>query len=1325
MELFLIVVLAIAFAIAWNSTRDAFSSTRNTIDQLQREVDFLRSQLAAFVSSTPKTEEPKAAPAAPHHQTVCAAVSTQPASVRTVSQTAHSVPPPVAPFTVPPPPKPVDPPSSAKTPVGLETQPTKPAAPVLADSKPVQPTPAQGPRPEPIAPKTPDPQARPEQPSPQPAPAQPRQPQAPSQPHSQPIAAFRPETEAARARLTSLEQTLGANWLGKIGVASLVIGIASFLAWKLQTWGPGGKVLCGFAVSAILLGGGGWLERKPTYRIFARGGIGGGWALAYFTTFAAYHLQAARVLGSLPVDLALMLLVAAGMVGHSLLYRSQTVTSLAFMLGFGTLLTSHIENPTETVVFSLAASAILAVALVVVTTLRHWAVLELCGLIAVYVSHFVWLNEVLPQQHSNFAEFWPSTALILLYWIIFRLAYVLRTPLDKREEDLSSISAIFNSAGVLGVLKFQSAHPEWAFWALVVLGAIEMSLAWWARSKRRQAFIVLSTIAVVLLVSSVPFRFHGVSWPVLWLVQAQILAIAGLRLGEPIFRRLGLLVGVITGGVLAFHDVMPLAIERLVASDTSHHWSLTAGLALAAMLYWTHSEIYPRRWPAIANSFLESLALRICSWLALGAAAACLWVVLPNQWLPTGWLALFLILIIAGHCFRAVNLLFEGDILALASAGVLAFNHVLPLAFFRLTNADPGAHPAETAVFALAALALWFRSEVFPRLLPSISSDASPVPALSGWLAFILPCTSWLALASAAASMWVAMPDQWLPLGWIALFLILVVAGHLFHASMPPLEGDILALAAAGVLAFHHLFPLLAQRMDATDSGHHLAETAIFSLTALALWMRGHLFPRILPKLLAQPGWDPASWESVMLPISSCIGTASAAAAIWIALPSHWVPVGWLLLVLALGFAADWLVDAVLALQADSVAILSLFGLAVWDLNYFDWDHRFPPLICLALLYCGMHRKTSPRSHNYVPAAYSWAAAGLLPFITYSLLNHDRPWFAPVLTGLCIILFEIGRLFRKGFLRWQGYALVAIAYVMYIGSDLPLALFRFPSPPLDPNFTLVGSCLLEVLILLAAGFWLHERTRPRAQTTDTEHIIGLFANSIGLFCLVIWIGIRFPLYISSGEAWIAPLWAAIATTLLSLAWLIRRRVFLVQATCLAICSVLRGLLFDLLGASHEGFWSSTLFHLSVTALILLAAQPFAFKLRHPRFWESNPSQPAEPFASALRFPEQVFFFAPFAMMVIALAVKLTSGHITIAWSLLGLGTFLFALIVGERSFRLAGLGLLLISVSKIVLIDIWKLSTPDRFMTLIILGAALIAVSFLYTRFSSTIRKYL
>ena len=256
MELFLIVVLAIALVIVRNSSRNALDRMRDNLGRLQSEVDFLRSQLAALVRNTPKSEEPEPAqpPSVPH--------ATAPSSPAPVAYTAPA---PLAAYAPPAPPKSseikINPPTVAQ-PSPSEQISTTPAA-----------------KPDPTGPHTPRPHPQPPFP--------------PAQPHP------------SRVRLSSLEQTLGANWLGKIGVASLVIGIASFLAWKLQTWGPGGKILCGFAVSALLLGGGIWLERKPTYRIFARGGIGGGWALAYFTTFAAYHLQAARVLSSLPVDLAL------------------------------------------------------------------------------------------------------------------------------------------------------------------------------------------------------------------------------------------------------------------------------------------------------------------------------------------------------------------------------------------------------------------------------------------------------------------------------------------------------------------------------------------------------------------------------------------------------------------------------------------------------------------------------------------------------------------------------------------------------------------------------------------------------------------------------------------------------------------------------------------------------------------------------------------------------------------------------------------------------------------------------------------------------------
>jgi hypothetical protein len=198
-----------------------------------------------------------------------------------------------------------------------------------------------------------------------------------------------------------------------------------------------------------------------------------------------------------------------------------------------------------------------------------------------------------------------------------------------------------------------------------------------------------------------------------------------------------------------------------------------------------------------------------------------------------------------------------------------------------------------------------------------------------------------------------------------------------------------------------------------------------------------------------------------------------------------------------------------------------------------------------------------------------------------------------------------------------------------------------------------------------------------------------------------------------------------ATVLLALAWLMRRRTFLFQGMALVIAAVARGIAIDLFADSSKGFWQGPLFHLGVTALILMAALPFAFKLRGDGPFDSTTNSLPPDVDAFLRHPEQLFFFSAFGLEVVALAFKLTSGHITIAWSLLGLGVFLFALAVGERSFRLAGLGLLLVSVAKILLMDVWKLSPSDRYTTLIVLGLALLAVSFLYTRFGKVIRKFL
>jgi uncharacterized membrane protein len=109
----------------------------------------------------------------------------------------------------------------------------------------------------------------------------------------------------------------------------------------------------------------------------------------------------------------------------------------------------------------------------------------------------------------------------------------------------------------------------------------------------------------------------------------------------------------------------------------------------------------------------------------------------------------------------------------------------------------------------------------------------------------------------------------------------------------------------------------------------------------------------------------------------------------------------------------------------------------------------------------------------------------------------------------------------------------------------------------------------------------------------------------------------------------------------------------------------------------------------------------------------------------LHRPEQPWFFVPLTLITVLLYVQLEAGKITMGWVALGVLTFLFALTVKQRSYRLAGLGLLLLGVAKILAWDVWHAPPTQRYLTLIVMGAALLLVSFLYSRYRETLLKFL
>ena len=952
-----------------------------------------------------------------------------------------------------------------------------------------------------------------------------------------------------------LEEKLGTIWLGRVAIVLVVFGIAFGLAWEVRALGPAGKIALGYAVSVVLLGLGVFFERRERYRLLSSAAIGGGWALAFFTTYAMHHVPAAQVLASQVIDLVLMLLVAAGMVAHTLRYRSQVVTGLAFLLAFSTVTISHVS------VYSLAAGAVLALALVIIVQRMRWYELEVLGILAGYLNHYYWLRpivEPMGDARRVFPEFLPSAALLIFYWAVFRASYILRRVEKKSEENVSTAAALLNSFGLLALMKYQSVRPELAFWFLLSLGAVELLLSLLpAVRRRRTAFAILATLGATLLVAALPFRYsyQETQLSVLWLMEAEALFLAGAIGREPLFRRLGMLAAVVTA-------------TQVVLTQSYHAGSdlrRSIIFAVAALLFYADAHLIPRRWPSWVAGASEGFYLRCLGSLAAGMGFAAVWVGLPDPWVAVGWAALALVLGLAGTQWRIRDLHVQQYALALAAlARVLAVN----------TDLGPVAGQLNLRLVTLAVTAALF-------YLGAGWSGETGQPGSK--LARMAQNTSASLLLALLA--WYEAPEAWVAVAWIALAVTLAIAGSRFLLSELVISGDLLALVA--------VVRVLAVNLQGETAWHG----ASLRLITVGLTIAG---------LYLHSRWSslPGRVEAGIIPsVFTWAGSLLLLALLWYELRPVSVALGWALFGLAL-------LELGLARRSTQLRLQAYAALAAAFLRIFFVN----------LNAAGAPGQISPRFYTVVPLALAF-------YYVYGRLEGRSDGFLKADRGLRAAAGH----------AWFGMASVA-------------ALMRFE---LDRNLVVTA-------------------------------------------------------------------WAALVVALMALAWWSGRRVFLLQGLVMSAAVLLRGALSNLMEGGM-GTVTGRLLHVGSAAALLFLGLVFAFPLAR-RAQEEKPAGPASLF---LRHPEQVLFFVPLALLTALLALEMRQGFVTIAWGIEGAAAFLFALWVKKRSYRLAGLGLLLLCVGKIVIVDAWRLQGAYRYLTFVVLGCLLLLVSFLYSRHREVFRQYL
>jgi hypothetical protein len=1076
--------------------------------------------------------------------------------------------------------------------------------------------------------------------------------------------------------VSSVEELLGANWFAKLGVIMTVIGVALLGKLALQNLGPGGKALIVYAISILFLVGGIFLEKRDRYQLLGRVAIGGGWALLFFSTFGIHFVAAMRVLDSGLLDSVLMLVVALGMGAHTLRYKSQFVTGLAFLLGYTTVALS------QDTVYSLTAGVMLAIGLVGIVLKMGWFELEIFGILSSYLNHLYWLYRILGIEGAHgraFPEYHASLALLFFYWLTFRISYVARNIKSDFEEHVSTVSALLNTLLLLGLLKFQSVNPELAYIALFAVGALELMFALLPITRRRRrAFVILSIAGASLILAAVPSHYSGNNVAILWLVGAEVFLSAGIVFKEVVFRRLGLFTGLLVGVDLIGFNFRPLVDLRA----KSEALSLATGVlfALCALVFYLNSLHISSRWKDSFDTSLDSGLLTLHSYLGAFSAATAVWALCSHDWTALAFAAIMLGLAALNRKLESQHLQVQFTLLGVLTLyRALVFNlHIDSPSHLHITTRLITL-PILGAIFYATAKISPLSDDQFQRVLRALFSFAGA--AMFGFL------------------IWSEAPDIWMASLFLAAAVIVAFAAR---------RWDLLHLGIQ-----EHLFALAAILRTLDYNCHVAGHYGPFSIRLLTV----SLVAAGLYAISRRATNRSASHGLIAAYLHTTAATFLLALLMWYEASTGWLAAFWALFAFALAAIDRRFKLDDLRWQAHALAAITMLRCIGVNLHNEElWHGLSVRLLTLALvavvfyamsLFIRMPEEWRARDFHHI---YSWSASLLVSLLLWYELDPLGRAVGWAVFGL--VLFEYGFLRKIAQYRYQAYVAFTAAFARIFFANLTAGL----------RGELLGPRMYTVLPLILIFFFVYaqlsaEEAGSGGRTRFRSDVLVAYLGTATLVALF---------YFQFDPDWVVTAYAAIAFALFGAAWGLKRPIFLHQGILVTLGTFARGMAHNLFGSSYfnEGTWSGRYFVVSTAVAILLATIFFALPLREAH--KTLPGASRNKFLSALvARPEQLQFFVPIILLTVMLALKTTAGMITISWGIEGVLIILFALAVKERSFRLAGLGLLLLCVGKVLTMDAWRLEQRDRYITFIIVGVALIAVSSLYIRFRENIRQYL
>lgn len=332
----------------------------------------------------------------------------------------------------------------------------------------------------------------------------------------------------------SMEFAIASQWLLRVGIVILVIGVGYFLQYSIQHGWLNAQARVAIVTLAglgMLITGTQLLGRR--YHVLGQGLLGGGLAMLYFAVFAAsenrYHLI------GMTTAFALMSLVTALSGTIAVRFNSILVAVLGILGGYGTpiILSTGAVNFPGLYGYML----VLGVGVLGICYWKNWPLLSYLSFFATYALFFS------SMQAYDVSHFWEVMPFVAAFFVLFSTTTFLYKIVNAAKSNLLDLLALLVNAGVFYAISY---HLVDVAYGSKWVAAVTLSLAafytahvfyfLWRRLVDRELLVSFIGLAAFFLAVTMPLLLSREWVTVSWAIQAFVLLWLAGKLGSEFLR---------------------------------------------------------------------------------------------------------------------------------------------------------------------------------------------------------------------------------------------------------------------------------------------------------------------------------------------------------------------------------------------------------------------------------------------------------------------------------------------------------------------------------------------------------------------------------------------------------------------------------------------------------------------------------------------------------------------------------------------------------------------------------------------------------------------